>query len=353
LSEAPKDRLEKLLAAARAEIPQASGSESTEGLRIKYLGKKGELSAILRGLRDVAPDERPAIGARGNEVKEEIERLLDAALDRSRLEAIEAELRSEPIDVTLPGRLAAPRGHRHPVQATLDDIIEVFARMGFRVVEGPEVELDYYNFEALNLPSDHPARDMHDTFYVDASVLGGRAPQSAALLRTHTSPVQIRAMLAHKPPLRIISPGRAYRRDDDATHSPMFHQVECLYVDRRVSMADLKWTLDSFVEALFGSGFRTRFRPSYFPFVQPGAEVDMTCTLCAGKGCRTCKDTGFIEVLGAGLIHPKVLAAVGYDPRLVSGFAFGLGVDRFAMLRYGLDDLRMFFENDLRFLEQF
>jgi len=347
------EKLEKLLAAARAEIPQAQGADAGEALRVKYLGKKGELSALLRGLRDVAAEDRPAVGAHVNEVKAEIERLLEDALRRSREAALDAELRVSPLDVTLPGRLPVPRGHRHPVQATLEDIVEIFARMGFRVVEGPEVELDYYNFEALNLPSDHPARDMHDTFYVDASALGESAPRSAPLLRTHTSPVQIRAMLANKPPLRIISPGRAYRRDDDATHSPMFHQIEVLYVDEQVSMADLKWTLDGFVEALFGKGFRTRFRPSYFPFVQPGAEVDMTCTLCAGKGCRTCKGTGFIEVLGAGLVHPKVFAAVGYDPEKVSGFAFGLGVDRFAMLRYGLDDLRMFFENDLRFLEQF
>jgi phenylalanyl-tRNA synthetase alpha chain len=347
------DKLERLLVDARAEIPQAQGADATEALRVKYLGKKGELSALLRGLRDVTAGDRPSVGARVNEVKAEIERLLDDALGRSRRAALDAELQVAPLDVTLPGRHPLARGHRHPVQTTLDDSVEIFARMGFRVVEGPEIELDYYNFEALNLPSDHPARDMHDTFYVNASVLGDRAPHSAALLRTHTSPVQIRAMLANKPPLRIISPGRAYRRDDDATHSPSFQQIEVLYVDEQVSMADLKWTLDSYVEALFGRGFSTRFRPSYFPFVQPGAEVDMTCTFCGGKGCRTCKGTGFIEVLGAGLIHPKVLAGVGYDPRLVSGFAFGLGVERFAMLRYGLDDLRTFFENDLRFLEQF
>jgi phenylalanyl-tRNA synthetase alpha chain len=347
------EKLEKLLEQARAEIPQARGADAAEALRVKYLGKKGELSSLLRGLRDIDPQERPAVGARVNEVKAEIERQLDDALARARRTELEQELRTSPLDVTLPGRQALPVGHRHPVQATLEDIIEIFARMGFRVVEGPEVELDYYNFEALNMPGDHPARDTHDTFYIDTSPLGEREPRSAALLRTHTSPVQIRAMLANKPPLRIISPGRVYRRDDDATHSPMFHQVEVLYVDQQVSMADLKWTLDRLVEALFGAGFRTRFRPSYFPFVQPGAEVDMNCTLCFGKGCRTCKGTGFIEVLGAGLIHPKVLAAVGYDPEVVSGFAFGLGVDRFAMLRYGLDDLRVFFENDVRFLEQY
>ena len=347
------EKLEKLLEQARAEIPRADGSDAAETLRVKYLGKKGELSALLRGLRDVDAQDRPAVGARVNEVKAEIERLLDDALAGARNAKLAEELRAPPLDVTLPGRQALPRGHRHPVQATLEDIVEIFARMGYHVVEGPEVELDYYNFEALNLPSDHPARDMHDTFYVDTSPLGERKPQSAALLRTHTSPVQIRAMLANKPPLRIISPGRVYRRDDDATHSPMFHQVEVLCVDQQVSMADLKWTLDRLVEGLFGPGFRTRFRPSYFPFVQPGAEVDMNCTFCGGKGCRTCKGTGYIEVLGAGLIHPKVFSAVGYDPDGVSGFAFGLGVDRFAMLRYGLDDLRLFFDNDVRFLEQF
>jgi phenylalanyl-tRNA synthetase alpha chain len=347
------EKLEKLLERARAEIPRAEGAEAAEALRLKYLGKKGELSALLRGLRDVDAQDRPAVGARINEAKAEIERLLHDALAAGHRAALRQELSGPPLDVTLPGRQPVPVGHRHPVQATLEDIVEIFARMGFRVVDGPEAELDYYNFEALNLPSHHPARDMHDTFYLDPSPLGERAPQSAPLLRTHTSPVQIRAMLACKPPLRIISPGRVYRRDDDATHSPMFHQIEVLYVDHQVSMADLKWTLDRLVEGLFGAGFRTRFRPSYFPFVQPGAEVDMSCTLCAGKGCRTCKGTGFIEVLGAGLIHPKVFAAVGYDPQVVSGFAFGLGVDRFAMLRYGLDDLRQFFDNDLRFLEQF
>jgi phenylalanyl-tRNA synthetase alpha chain len=345
--------LERLLAEARTEIGAAAGKATVEALRVKYLGKKGSLSGLLAGLRDVGPDERRALGARANQVKEELEASLSAALAGAERAALEAELARDRLDVSLPGRRPAPLGHRHPVTQTLDDLVEIFARLGFGVVHGPEVELDYYNFEALNQPPGHPARDMQDTFYVDAAPLGGRAPASPLLLRSHTSPVQIRAMLREKPPLRIISPGRVYRRDDDPTHSPMFHQIEALYVDRGVSMGDLKWTIEQLVQALFGSDFKIRLRPSFFPFVQPGAEVDMTCTLCGGKGCRTCKGTGFIEVLGAGLVHPQVLRNVGYDPEEVSGFAFGLGVDRFAMLRYGLDDLRLFFENDLRFLERF
>ena len=262
-------------------------------------------------------------------------------------------MRREKIDVTLPGRRATGLGHFHPVAQTGRDLLEIFARMGFTAVETPEIELDYYNFEALNQPPDHPARDMQDTFYIDVAPLGDRAPKSPTLLRSHTSPAQIREMLRRPPPVRIVSPGRVYRRDDDPTHSPMFHQIEVLYVDRDVSLGDLKWTLDQVAEGLFGVGFHTRLRPSFFPFVQPGAEVDLTCTICGGKGCRTCKGTGYIEVLGAGMVHPQVLRNVGYDPEQVSGFAFGLGIDRFAMLRYGLTDLRLFFENDARFLEAF
>jgi phenylalanyl-tRNA synthetase alpha chain len=347
-----KDELEKLLQAARREIPLAKDSASAEALRIRYLGKKGELSALLRGMGSLPADQRPAFGAAVNQAKDEIERLLDEAAKAGERAALAAELSGPPLDVTLPGRRLLAQGHRHPVSAALDDLVEIFARMGYEVAEGPEVELDYYNFEALNMPAGHSARDMHDTFYVDAASRGDRAPPSQALLRTHTSPVQIRTMLGRKPPLRICSPGKVFRRDDDPTHTPMFHQVEVLCVDRGITFGDLKGTLEAFVQAFFGKEFRTRLRPSYFPFVEPGAEVDITCTLCLGKGCRTCKNTGFIEVLGAGLVHPKVLANVGYDPEEVSGFAFGCGIDRLTMLRSGVDDLRLFFENDLRFLEQ-
>ncbi len=342
------DELHKLVESARREIPLAGSRDAAEALRIRYLGKKGELSVLLRGMGKVPAPERPAVGAAVNSAKEEIEKLIDEALSQGQRAALEAELKAPPLDVTLPGRRLAARGHRHPVSAALDDVVEILARMGYEVAEGPEVELDFYNFEALNLPPNHPAREMQDTFYVDAA----KRVQAPVLLRTHTSPVQIRTMLSRKPPLRICSPGKVYRRDDDPTHTPMFHQIEVLCVDRDITFGDLKGTLEAFVQAFFGKAFRTRLRPSYFPFVEPGAEVDITCTLCLGKGCRTCKQTGFIEVLGAGMVHPKVLANVGYDPEEVSGFAFGCGVDRLAMLRSGIDDLRLMFENDLRFLEQ-
>ncbi len=343
--------LEALLAAARLEIPQAGDREAAEALRVRYLGRKGELQALLRGMGSVPAPERPAAGAAVNAARDEIEALIREAIARGERAALERELRGAPLDVTLPGRRLAPRGRRHPVSQAQDDIVEIFARMGYEVAEGPEVELDYYNFEALNMPAGHPARDMQDTFYVEAKGREGIAPGNPPLLRTHTSPVQVRSMLARQPPLRICSPGRVYRRDDDPTHSPMFHQVELLCVDRGISFAHLQGTLEAFIQTFFGKGFQTRFRPSYFPFVEPGAEVDITCTLCGGKGCRTCKGTGFLEVLGAGMVHPKVLAAVGYDPEELSGFAFGAGIDRLAMLRSGVDDLRLFFENDLRFLE--
>ncbi|HYQ79936.1 MAG TPA: phenylalanine--tRNA ligase subunit alpha, partial [Anaeromyxobacteraceae bacterium] len=252
-----------------------------------------------------------------------------------------------------------PRGHRHPVTRTSEEIARIFARLGYEVASGPEIELDWYNFEALNIPPDHPARDMQDTFYVDEATLGGPAP--GALLRTHTSPIQIRAMKrAGRPPVRVVAPGRVYRSDYDQTHSPMFHQVEGFCVDRGITFADLKGTLAAFARAFFGPGTRTRFRPSYFPFVEPGAEVDVSCSICGGSGrkdgasrCGTCKGTGWLEVLGAGMVHPTVLENVGFDPAAVTGFAFGMGVERLTMLKHGIDDLRLFFENDLRFLEQF
>jgi phenylalanyl-tRNA synthetase alpha chain len=359
---------------ARGVIAAAPDEKALEELRVRFLGKKGELSAVLRGMGQLAAEERPRVGEVANKVRDEVEALLAEARVRLERARLDAELAGPPIDVSLPGRRPLPRGHRHPVTRAADAISDVFARLGYQVASGPELELDWYNFEALNIPPDHPARDMQDTFYADVSTLrdrpSGDGRDGAVLLRTHTSPVQIRAMLRlGKAPVRIICPGRVYRSDYDQTHSPMFHQVEGLCVDEHITFADLKGTLAAFARAFFGEGTRTRFRPSYFPFVEPGAEVDVSCTLCGGSGrlpagagsggtggtrrCGTCKETGWLEVLGAGMVHPRVLENGGIDPRRHTGFAFGMGVERMAMLRYGIDDLRLFFENDLRFLEQF
>ncbi len=352
-------QLESLAEAARRDVAAASDERALEDLRVRFLGKKGELSAALRGMGQLAPEERPRVGEVANRVRDEVEALLAGGRRRLADAKLEAELSGPPLDVTLPGRQLLSRGHRHPVTQAADEIAAIFARLGYEVASGPEIELDGYNFEALNIPKDHPARDMQDTFYVDTATLGGAATPGTVVLRTHTSPVQIRAMLrAGKPPIRIICPGRVYRSDYDQTHSPMFHQVEGLCVDRGITFADLKGTLAAFARAFFGPGTKTRFRPSYFPFVEPGAEVDVSCSLCGGTGkkdgkrCGTCKETGWLEVLGAGMVHPKVLQNGGMPPG-VTGFAFGFGVERMAMLRYGVDDLRLFFENDQRFLEQF
>ncbi|MBZ4373053.1 phenylalanine--tRNA ligase subunit alpha [Corallococcus sp. AS-1-6] len=348
-----RDRLQALADAARQEISGVSEPSQVEALRIRYLGKKGELSAVLGGMGKLPPEERRALGEVANSVKAELEQLLADATKRAEDAALEAQLKGPRLDVTLPGRAVLPGG-RHPVSRTLEDIVRTFARLGFEVAVGPEIELDYFNFEALNLPKDHPARDMQDTFYVDEPTLGhAKKADSPSLLRTHTSPVQVRHMLSRKPPIRAVMPGRVYRRDSDITHTPMFHQVEGLLVDKDVSFAELKGTLDAFVKAFFGSETRTRFRPSFFPFTEPSAEVDVTCASCGGKGCRVCKQTGWLEVLGSGMVHPNVFTAAGYDPKEVTGYAFGMGVERLAMLRYGIDDLRMMFENDARFLAQF
>jgi phenylalanyl-tRNA synthetase alpha chain len=343
--------LAELREAALAEIAVVEGADALETLRLKYLGRNGSLNAVLRELGRLPPEERPAMGALANEVKGAVTAALGAraeALEQARLERALAEGR---VDVTMPGR-ARPRGHVHPLRAMEDEIVDVFVAMGFQVVEGPEVEDDFHNFGALNIPPDHPARDMQDTFYV--------AGADDVLLRTHTSPVQIRAMRAMRPPLRVIVPGTVYRRDDpDATHSPMFQQVEGLWVDERVTFADLKGTLVHFLQRLFGAGTPVRFRPSFFPFTEPSAEVDIGCVRCAAAargadaGCRVCKGTGWLEILGCGMVHPNVLRAVEYDPERVRGFAFGMGIDRPLLLRLGLDDLRLFYDNDLRFLGQF
>lgn len=349
-----QDRLQALADSARREIGAASDTAKVEELRVKYLGKKGELSQVLGGMGKLPPEERRALGEIANRVKGEVEGLLAEAIRRAEDAQLESELRGPKVDVTLPGRVRLP-GRRHPVSQTLEDIVRTFSRLGFDVASGPEIELDHYNFESLNFPKDHPARDMQDTFWVDASWVqkdGADHPDNPVLLRTHTSPVQVRAMLAHQPPIRMVMPGRVYRKDSDITHTPQFHQVEGLLVDKNVTFAELKGTLDAFAKAFFGSEVKTRFRPSFFPFTEPSAEVDVSHAQCGGKGCRVCKGTGWLEVLGAGMVHPNVFSAVGYDPKEVTGFAFGMGVERLAMLRHGADDLRAFFENDLRFLHQ-
>jgi len=345
-----RDRLEQLLTSAQEELSRATDAAQVETLRVRYLGRKGELAQVLGAMGTLSPEARRGIGEVANRVKAELEELLAAAIRTVQQAALKTELAGPPLDVTLPGRQRAP-GHRHLVSRTLDDVIRSFQRLGFEVFTGPEIELDALNFEALNIPADHPARDMQDTFYVDAP--WSRAPSDQVLLRTHTSPGQIRAMRSRPPPLRIVVPGKAYRVDSDATHTPMFHQIEGLLVDRDITFADLKGTLTAFVTSFFGVDRKTRFRPSYFQFTEPSAEMDVSCGTCAGKGCRVCKFTGWLEILGCGMVHPNVLAAGGYDTGKLTGFAWGMGVERIAMLRHGLDDIRSLFENDLRFLEQF
>jgi len=351
--------LQALLEQAKAELASPTDEAQVEAARIKYLGKKGSLSLLLRGMGKLAPEERPKAGEVVNSVKAEIERLLDAAKAAVKDRALLEELKRPRIDVTLPG-LTQKRGHRHPVSQALDDLVEIFARLGFHTATGPEIEWDLYNFEKLGMPADHPARDMQDTFYLDMTTAPEPPPgsppttgtQRNLLLRTHTSPVQARVMLGQEPPVRIIAPGKVYRCDSDVTHTPMFHQIECLHVEEGLTMANLRGTLDAFMKAFFGPHTQTRLRPSYFPFTEPSAEVDVSHPLCGGKGCRICKHTGWMEVLGAGMVNPDVLSGCGYDPEKYTGYAFGTGIDRLAMLRHGIDDLRLLFENDVRFLEQ-
>ena len=343
--------LAELRRAALADIAASRAEGEIEAVRVRYLGRKGSLNAVLRGLGALPADERPVVGALANEVKEEIVAALSDRLVAVSADALRRSLAEDRIDVTLPGR-ARPRGHVHPLRHVEQEIVDIFVSMGFRVAEGPEIEDDEHNFAALNFPPDHPARDTQDTLFVAAG--------DDALLRTHTSPVQIRVMRTSRPPLRVIAPGTVYRRDElDPSHSPMFHQVEGFMVDERVSFADLKGVLVHFLRRLFGPDTRVRFRPSYFPFTEPSAEVDIACAACRpGDGapdpaCRLCRGRGWLEILGAGMIHPAVLRAGGYDPEVLRGFAFGMGTDRVALLRFGLDDLRLFFENDVRFLGQF
>lgn len=338
-----KEQLKTIHEAAQSALEQAVSLDALEELRIRYLGKKGELTAVMKEMGKLSPEERPAIGQLANEVRGKIEATLEAKKDALVKDLEDAKMKAETIDVTLPGK-KKDIGKKHPLTTVLDDLKDVFIGMGFQIVEGPEVELDYYNFEALNIPKDHPARDTQDTFYIDENVV----------LRSQTSPVQVRTMEKQKPPIRIIAPGRVYRSDAvDATHSPVFHQIEGLVVDKGITMADLKGTLEIFVKQLYGEDTRLRFRPHHFPFTEPSAEVDISCFNCGGKGCRICKGEGWIEILGCGMVHPKVLSGCGIDPNEYSGFAFGIGLERITMFRYGIDDLRLYFENDLRFLEQF
>ncbi|MBP2643166.1 MAG: Phenylalanyl-tRNA synthetase alpha chain [Firmicutes bacterium] len=339
-----EQQLKELRNEAVAELKAASDLDVLNDLRVKYLGKKGSLTSILRGMGALSAEERPRVGQIVNEIRAELENILTERSNDLKQAALEKRLAQEKIDVTLPARRPLV-GHKHPLTLTLDRIKSIFMRMGFTVAEGPEVESDYFNFEALNLPKDHPARDMQDSFYITPEIL----------LRTHTSPMEARVMQSKNPnePVRIIAPGKVYRCDYDATHSPVFHQVEGLVVDKGISLSDLKGTLDLFVKEMFGSSVKLRFRPSFFPFTEPSAEVDISCVMCGGKGCRTCKDTGWLEILGSGMTHPGVLEMSGYDPNVVSGFAFGIGVERVAMLVYGIDDLRLFYDNDSRFLAQF
>ena len=336
-------RVDAILEEARGATAAAHSAAELEQVRVRFLGRQGALTQLLRSLGTLPPEERPVVGAAANEAKRQLEALLETRVDEARHTERVSERRRQRLDLTLPGR-RPPLGTVHPLTRVHDEIVTIFAGLGFSVAEGPDIETDYYNFEALNIPADHPARDMQDTFYLPGGLL----------LRTHTSPVQIRTMLAQKPPVRIVVPGRVHRRDvPDASHSPVFHQVEGLAVDRHVTMADLKGTLELFAREMFGPKSRIRFRPSFFPFTEPSAEVDVVCFLCGGDGCRVCKQSGWLEILGSGMVHPHVLKNVGYDPEEVTGWAFGMGIERIAMLKYGIDDIRLFYENDLRFLRQF
>ncbi len=337
-----REQLEQLRRQALDAIAAATSEDALQEVRVRFLGRKGELTGLMKGLGALPSEERPVVGQLVNTVKDEVEASIDQALTAARSEATAKRLASERIDVTLPGR-GRRQGSKHPVTLVIEEVSEIFAGLGFSVAEGPEIEHDWYNFEALNFPPEHPARDMQDTFFVENELL----------LRTHTSPVQIRTMLKQKPPVRIIAPGTVYRCDSDATHSPMFHQVEGLMVDSKVSFADLKGILTTFTNQLFGQKTGVRLRPSFFPFTEPSAEVDIACVICGGSGCRVCKQTGWLEILGAGMVDPEVFRHVGYDPESISGFAFGMGVERIAMLKYGISDMRLLFENDVRFLRQF
>jgi phenylalanyl-tRNA synthetase alpha chain len=334
-----KDQVLDIEKKALQDLGQVKDLAGLEKFRIAYLGKKGMLTSLMKGLGELSPAERPEAGQLLNKLKSALAQRFEEV--REKLLSKKEESVSL-LDVSLPGREPA-RGHLHPISQVMKEICQIFGKMGFRVVKGPNVELDYYNFEALNIPRDHPARDMQDTFYVSENVV----------LRTHTSPMQVRTMEKQAPPVSIIAPGKVYRRDSDVSHTPMFRQVEGLLVDKGVTLGDLKGTLTSFVHQMFGRDTSLRFRPSFFPFTEPSAEVDIRCVICRGKGCRTCKNTGWLEILGSGMVDPEVYRFVNYDPEIYSGFAFGMGIERVAMLKYGIDDIQLFYRNDMRFLRQF
>ncbi|MBI3327440.1 MAG: phenylalanine--tRNA ligase subunit alpha [Nitrospinae bacterium] len=336
-----KAQLEAWQHEAETALQSLTDEKGVDQLRVRYLGKKGRITLAVREVGKLPPAERPLVGKIANDVKTSLERLIAARVTEIRTQQLERALLTRGLDVTLPGRIP-PMGSKHPLTQVLEEVTDIFQGLGFRVAEGPEVELDYYNFEALNIPRDHPARDMQDTFYISEEVV----------LRTHTSPVQIRVMEKQQPPIRIICPGKVYRVDADVRHSPMFHQIEGLLVDRNISLADLKGVLEVFVEQFFRRSVNMRFRAGFFPFTEPSAEVDIQCVKCQGSGCPLC-GSGWLEILGAGMVNPVLYSFVGYDPEEVTGFAFGMGAERLAMLKYGIDDIRLFYENDLRFLQQF
>ncbi|MBE6762318.1 MAG: phenylalanine--tRNA ligase subunit alpha [Ruminococcaceae bacterium] len=338
-----QQKLEEIRVAAKAELAAAEDAKAVDDLRVRYLGKKGEITAILKQMGSLSAEERPKMGQLANEVRADIENAIAVAMSEMNAKALKLRLEKEALDVSIPGKTDEV-GSLHPLNSTLNKLIDIFKSMGFDVVDGPEIETDYYNFEALNVPQDHPARDMQDTFYLTENML----------LRTQTSATQIRTMEKRTPPIRMICPGRVYRSDDvDATHSPVFHQVEGLVVDKGITMCDLKGTLETMAKEIYGSDTKVKFRPSFFPFTEPSVEVDVSCSECGGKGCRVCKGSGWIEILGAGMVHPKVLAGCGIDPEEYSGFAFGIGLDRLTTTRHKISDIRLLFENDLRFLKQF
>ena len=338
-----KEKLQDIMKQAEARLQSADNIKALEDLRVAFLGKKGELTQILKGMGGLTAEERPIIGQLANEAREFIEGKLDAAKTALQAGARELQLKTETIDVTMPGKVQA-LGHKHPMTNVIDEIKRIFIGMGYEIAEGPDVETDYYNFEALNIPANHPAKDEQDTFYVEGGFV----------LRTQTSPVQVRTMEQGKLPIRIIAPGKVFRADEvDATHSPVFHQLEGLVIDKNITMGDLKGALEVFANELFGAGTKVRFRPHHFPFTEPSAEMDVACFACGGSGCRVCKDEGWIEVLGCGMVHPRVLEMSGIDPKEYSGFAFGMGLERIALQRYRISDMRLLFENDMNFLTQF
>ncbi|KYH35494.1 phenylalanine--tRNA ligase alpha subunit [Clostridium tepidiprofundi DSM 19306] len=338
-----KEKLNVIKNSALEELKNAKIKEELEAIRIKYLGKKGELTQILRGMGKLSKEERPIVGKMANEVRTSIEEVLENAIKKINDEEKKKRLKSEIIDISMPGKKQFI-GKKHPLELTLDRIKDIFISMGFSIEEGPEVEYDYYNFEALNIPKDHPARGEQDTFYISDNIV----------LRTQTSPIQIRTMEKQKPPIKMIAPGKVYRSDAvDATHSPIFYQIEGLVIDKGITFADLKGTLELFTKKMFGENMKTKFRPHHFPFTEPSAEMDATCFVCNGEGCKVCKGNGWIELLGCGMVHPNVLRNCGIDPEVYSGFAFGFGLDRMVMLNYGIDDIRLLYESDMRFLNQF